>query len=54
MIRTYNLTVLFYGYTRNYYNISRVAVKRYIAYHRESNPEFRGCVHDVHDSLTSH
>ena len=48
MIKTYSLTVLFDGYTREYHNISRVAVKRFIAYHRKTNYDFKGAVHDVH------
>jgi len=35
MIKTYTLTVYFNGYSREYCNISRVAVKRYITYHQE-------------------
>lgn len=41
MINTYDLTVFFNGYQRYYYNISRTAVKYFIAYHQE-NPDFYG------------
>lgn len=51
MINTYNLTVLFDGYYRQYYNISRVAVKRFVEYHRE-NQDYE--YHYVNESLTSH
>ena len=40
-IRTLTLFVYFDGYSRTYYNISRLAVKYYIEYHRE-NPDFYG------------
>lgn len=40
-INTYTLTVYFYGYERTHYNLSSVAVKRYISYHEE-NPDFYG------------
>ena len=38
-IGTYNLTVQFNGYIRIYYNISRVAVNRFISYHSQ-NPDY--------------
>lgn len=41
MINTYNLIVYFNGYEREYNNISRVAVKRFIDWHRQ-NPDFYG------------
>ena len=41
MVNTYDLTVFFNGYHRDYYNISRTAVKYFIAYHQE-NPDFYG------------
>jgi len=46
-IRTYDLHIRFDGYLCSYYNISRVAVKYYIEYHRE-NPDYYG--HDVVES----
>ena len=51
MINTYDLIIHFNGYYRHYYNISRVAVKRFVAYHQE-NLDYD--YHYVNDSLTSH
>jgi hypothetical protein len=53
-IQTYDLVIYFDLYQRHYYNISRVAVNRFIAYHRESNPDFEGCNFYAHEQLTSH
>lgn len=41
MVDTFNLEVYFRGYVRVYDNISRVAVKRFVEWHRE-NPDFCG------------
>ncbi len=38
-VKTFDLIVHFKGYTRQYTNISRVAVNRYIKYHQE-NPDY--------------
>lgn len=44
-IEKFDLIVYFRGYTRHYYNISRVAVKTFLHYHDE-NPDFYGYVID--------
>mgnify|MGYP003342517307 CR=1 FL=1 len=36
MINTYDLTIINYGYTKEYRNISRVAVKSFLDWHRAS------------------
>ncbi len=41
MIKTYNLTVSVGHNVYNHYNISRVAVKRYLEWYKE-NEEFNG------------
>ena len=41
MINTYDLVLYFNGYAREYKNISRVALKRFLEYHKE-NPDFFG------------
>lgn len=53
MINTFNLVLYFNGYDRAYYNISRVAVKRFIEWHKE-NEDFFGYDLDDHVSLTTH
>lgn len=50
MIDTFDLYIFFKGYSREYYNISRVAVKRFIEWHRE-NPDFYG--YNVVDHLSN-
>lgn len=40
-IRTFDLFVFFNGYSREYLNISRTAVKYYLQWHQE-NDDFRG------------
>jgi hypothetical protein len=40
-VQTFDLIVWFDGYEREYYNISRTAVKYYIQYHQE-NEDFKG------------
>lgn len=52
MIKTYDLTIFFVGYTRHYYNISRVAVNRFVEYHRE-NVDFADYDLVYHDPLVS-
>jgi len=52
MVNTYDLYLYFNGYSKAYYNISRVAVKRFIEWHRESASFFGYDVQD-HESLTS-
>ena len=54
MINTYDLAVFFDGYSREYHNISIVAVKRYIAYHRTTNWDYKSAVYGAHKQLTSH
>lgn len=54
MINTYDLYIYYHGIcVKTYTNISRVAVKRFVAYHGESL-DFTG--HNVHDHvpLTTH
>lgn len=46
-IRTFDLLVLFKGYTREYSDISRTAVKYFLEYHRE-NPDYDGYDVEVH------
>ncbi len=41
MIKLMKITIYFAGGQKTYYNISRTAVKYYIAYHQE-NPDFYG------------
>jgi len=38
-VRTYDLVIWFRGYHKVYYNVSRVAVKRFVDWYRE-NPDF--------------
>jgi hypothetical protein len=40
-VKTFDLFVFFKGYSRQYFNISRTAVKYYIQWHQE-NDDFRG------------
>jgi len=53
MINTYNLCIYFNGYDRAYYNISRVAVKRFLEWHQE-NEDFYGYDLEAHIPLTTH
>lgn len=52
-IQTIDLYLWFDGYDRAYYNISRTAVKYFLAWHQE-NPDFLGYDTYDHVSLTSH
>lgn len=47
MINTYDLYIFFKGYERHYTNISRAAVKRFVAYHQE-NEDFYGYDYEAH------
>lgn len=47
MIKTYNLWVYFKGYERHYTNISRTAVKYFIAHHQE-NEDFYGYDYELY------
>lgn len=48
-IITYNLWVYFNGYSREYINISKSAVKYYIDYHKE-NEDFYGYDMEVYNA----
>ncbi len=52
MIKTFDLYIYFNGYSKEYHNISRVAVKRFIDWHRESEAFFGYDVKD-HEPLTT-
>jgi hypothetical protein len=52
MINTYDLAVFFDGYSREYHNISIVAVKRYITYHRDTNSDYKGAVYMIRWQVT--
>ncbi len=52
MIKTFDLYLYFNGYSKEYHNISRVAVKYYIDWYKESAAFFGYDVQD-HESLVS-
>ena len=54
MIQTYDLVIRFNGYDRKYYNISIVAVNRFVEWYRASSPDYKSAVYGAHKQLTSH